>query len=176
MHFLAEGLVVRAIAGRPEYGVFAERGFAKGAMLLAWGGRVVTTAQLTRLSAEDARFVIQIDDDLHLATLPAEAGSADFVNHSCAPNAGLAGQVSLVALREIAAGEEVCCDYATSDSNDVFEFSCGCGAEACRGAVRRDDWLRPEVQARCRGYFSPYLQRRIDRLACESAEVRGIVP
>jgi SET domain-containing protein len=34
------------------------------------------------------------------------------VNHSCEPNLGMGGNVLLVAMREIAAGEELTIDYA----------------------------------------------------------------
>ena len=42
------------------------------------------------------------------------------------------------------------------------EFACGCGAARCRGRVSGDDWRLPELRERYAGYFSAYLQRRID--------------
>jgi uncharacterized protein len=85
----------------------------------------------------------------------------DFVNHSCAPNAGLAGQMALVALRSIRAGEEVCYDYAMSDGSDYDEFACSCGTSMCRGKVTGRDWRLSELQERYEGHFSPYLHRRM---------------
>jgi hypothetical protein len=34
----------------------------------------------------------------------------------------------------------------------------------CRGEVTGDDWSRPELIERYKGWFSAYLQARIDRL------------
>ena len=96
---------------------------------------------------------------------------ADYVNHSCEPNLGLRGQISLVALRDIQANEEVCFDYAMTDSTPYDEFECHCGLPTCRGTITGNDWKRPELWAKYAGYFSPYLQRRIDRLAQEQGLV-----
>jgi len=38
-----------------------------------------------------------------------------FINHSCEPNVGFAGNVVLVAMRDIEAGEELTTDYAMFD-------------------------------------------------------------
>ena len=80
---------------------------------------------------------------------------------------GLIGQISVVALRDIYPGEEVCFDYAMSDSVPYDEFTCACGELNCRGRVTGNDWMLPDLQARYAGYFSPYLQRRIHRLQTE---------
>jgi hypothetical protein len=69
-----------------------------------------------------------------------------------------------MAMRDLAVGEEICFDYATTDSSDYDEFQCACGTPSCRGKVTGRDWLRPDVQAKYVGWFSPYLQRRIDKL------------
>ena len=88
---------------------------------------------------------------------------ADYVNHSCDPNGGLAGQITLVARRPIGVGEEVCYDYATSDGSADQSFECRCGARDCRGRVTGNDWLRSDLQTRYGEFFSPYLQRRLAR-------------
>ena len=57
------------------------------------------------------------------------------------------------------------------DCTPYDEFECHCGSPNCRGTVRGNDWQRPELWAKYAGYFSPYLQRRIDRLAQEQGLV-----
>jgi hypothetical protein len=94
---------------------------------------------------------------------PIEPEDADRVNHSCNPNAGIRGQVGLVAMRAIAPDEEICFDYAMSEANDIDDFDCRCGAPNCRGRVTIYDWQIPELQARYQGYFSEYIQRLIDQ-------------
>ena len=85
------------------------------------------------------------------------------VNHSCDPNVGMGGDVVLVSMRDIAAGEELTIDYALFLGDPGFAMECQCGAAACRGVVTGTDWMRPEVQRRYRGWFSWWLRREIAR-------------
>ena len=41
------------------------------------------------------------------------------LNHSCEPNLGLQGQIAFVAMRDIAADEELTFDYAMTDDEDI---------------------------------------------------------
>ena len=92
------------------------------------------------------------------------AEPVDYFNHSCSPNAGLSGQTVLVALQPIAAGEEVCFDYAMTDGSPYDEFRCTCGSPHCRGQITGNDWKIPALWEHYAGRFSPYLQKRIDRI------------
>lgn len=161
MHFLAEGLVVRELQGKGGRGVFATRPIARGTLLAAYGGTILSGTALKKLSAAERWYALQVEDDLYLLTPFDQVEGADFINHSCEPNAGLSGATNLVALRAIRAGEEICFDYAMSDSNSSLDFACQCGKPKCRQYVRPDDWRRPELQRRYRAVFSPYLRRRI---------------
>ena len=159
-HFLASGLEIRdhSVAGR---GAFATRPFSTGELLVMWGGWIISTSELYRLSNKERTFAVQVEEDLFLVTPRAKVGSADFINHSCDPNAGLSGAIGLVALRPILPGDEVCYDYAMTDSHPDLGFECRCGAANCRGKVSGEDWRLPELQSSYDGFFSPYLQRRI---------------
>lgn len=152
----AEG---RASPGRGE-GTWARTPIAAGEVIACWTGRIVDARELSTLPARLRANSIQVDDDAYL--VPPRLVAGDRVNHSCGPNAGLRGDRTLVAMRDIDAGDEVSYDYATSDGSPYDEFTCRCGSAACRGAVSGKDWRRPDLQARYRGWFSPYLQRRID--------------
>jgi hypothetical protein len=107
---------------------------------------------------------IQVADDLYLVG-PEQPSPNDMVNHSCEPNCGILGSTILVAMRHIAAGEEVTYDYAMSDGSPYDEFACSCGAAACRGNITGDDWSRPELIERYRGWYSSYLEARITHLS-----------
>ena len=72
-----------------------------------------------------------------------------------------------MALRDIQPDEEVCFDYAMTDSTPYDEFECHCGLPTCRKIVTGNDWKLPELWAKYQGYFSPYLQRRIEQAAME---------
>ena len=101
-----------------------------------FGGHVVDGRELEALGEAVRIHALQIDDDLFLASTP-PFDSADYVNHSCDPNCGIVGSVLLVTMRDVEAGEELCFDYAMTDSDDYDMFTCGCGTERCRGGHHR---------------------------------------
>ena len=147
-------------AGRKGMGVFAVQPIAKGETVAGFGGQVVGQAEFDRFDDDRRAHSIQVDTGLYLVS-PADLDPADYVNHSCEPNAGLLGNVLVAAMTDIAEGEEICFDYAMCDADDYDEFVCECGTPSCRGLVTGADWKRPELQARYAGYFSSYLARRI---------------
>ena len=106
---------------------------------------------------------IQVTDDLFIGpTTPKEReGGMMHLNHSCEPNLGVAGQIVFVALRDIVNDEELTFDYAMTD-DEPYEMRCNCGATKCRGVVTGLDWMNEEVQRKYGGYFSLFIQRRID--------------
>ena len=94
---------------------------------------------------------------------------ADYTNHSCDPNAGFGGSpVTLVAMREIAVGEEITFDYAMCECIEHLtgncDWECKCGTPHCRGMFTGSDWRRPELWERYGNYFSPYLLKKINYL------------
>jgi hypothetical protein len=162
--YLSPKLELRACPDKGGFGLFACQPLQKDEVLAVWGGVIVPGSRLGEYSEYAQTHGLQVEDDLYLLPLT-EDDPSDYFNHSCNPNAGLLGQITLVAMRAIAPGEEICFDYAMSDSNPYDEFDCGCGAPTCRGRVTAEDWKRLDLQQRYRGYFSPYLQRRIDALS-----------
>ena len=161
--YLSQKLEVRTALEKGGNAVFARTSLKKNEVLAVWGGQVVTLEQVLALPREEQGHTIQIYDELYLAPMGMEE-PADFINHSCNPNAGVCGQISLVAMRDINSGEEITFDYAMSDSSSFDEFDCSCGTIHCRGRVTGNDWKRPELWARYDGYFSTYLQNKIERL------------
>lgn len=142
--------------------VFAAEPLREGEVIAVWGGEVVPRHLFFELPISIQQISVQIEEHLYLA--PTRESSGEWVNHSCSPNAGMCGQVVLVAMRDIEVGEEVCYDYAMTDGSPYDEFECRCGSPLCRGRVTGNDWSVPALWSRYDGYFSPYLQRRINHL------------
>lgn len=142
-----------------QWGVFAVAPIARGEILSVWGGAIMTRAQVEALPETYRRLATQVEEDFYLAGISADP--ADFMNHSCDPNAGMNGQIILVAMRDIQPGEQVCFDYAMTDGSDYDEFECHCGSPNCRHFVRGTDWRIPALWERYAGYFMPYLEKRI---------------
>ncbi len=58
-------------------------------------------------------------------------------NHSCLPNAGIDKKRALIALRDIAKGEEITYDYATTVcTHSSWRMQCRCGASVCRKIIK----------------------------------------
>ncbi len=165
--FKSPKLEARAKNSSDGYGLFASEPIQQGEVLTVWSGVIVNEGQLALLPEAYRRHSVQVEEELYQVSYCCDE-PADYMNHSCDPNAGPIGQVVLVAMRDIGPGEEVCFDYAMTDGSAYDEFECHCGAPNCRGRVTGDDWRRPELWERYKGYFSPYLQRRIDRLRAEA--------
>ncbi len=96
---------------------------------------------------------------------------AFFFNHSCEPNAGIKGQIFLVAMRDIEPDEEVTFDYAMClhrvEGLPPYRLECLCSYDNCRKIITDDDWKLSELQKKYDGWFSWYLQEKIDRLRAE---------
>ena len=147
-----------------DSGLFATASIAKDTLLAVFGGAIMNKESVLNLPAGSIKNVLQIADDLWVASLSAE--KTDVINHSCDPNAGLQGQICLVAMRDIASGEEITFDYATvvSEWVGMEPLNCNCQSISCRKTIRASDWQSKELQEKYRDYFAFYIQKKIDAL------------
>jgi uncharacterized protein len=144
-------------------GLFAARPIARGEIVAVKGGHVLTASQWNALEPVLGPADIQIAENLFIAPVHQEQrpGSMLYTNHSCDPNLAIQGQIVLVAMRDIASGEELTIDWATTDDGD-YTLACHCGSPRCRGTVTGKDWMKPELQRKYAGWFCWFLQRKID--------------
>jgi uncharacterized protein len=150
-------------------GLFAISPIAKGEIVCVKGGHIFDRETLRAMPEWYRAAEIQIAENLFIGPL-SEAereGSMIFSNHSCDPNIGVQGQIVFVAMRDIAAGEELTHDWAMTD-DDEFEMECRCGAASCRGTITGQDWRRNDLQEKYRGYLSAYLAEKIKRIDLDS--------
>jgi hypothetical protein len=148
---------VSPIAGR---GLVAVAAIGRDELVAIKGGHIVDTATLSRLPLRLQNSDVQIEDGFHLVALEESEYEPVmlFLNHSCQPNVGFAGNTALVAMRDIAPGEELTTDYALFDNHDET-MDCQCGTPACRKVIGGRDWQRADLQSRYGQYFSSYLLR-----------------
>ncbi|MCA1819857.1 MAG: SET domain-containing protein [Thermoplasmatota archaeon] len=134
----AENVVVRR-SGVHGRGLFAARDIRKGERVIEYVGEKVGKREGTRRTeAQWARgriytFELNSRQDV-------DGGfawnTARLANHSCAPNCEseiVRGRIWIVALRDIAAGQEITYDYNFPVEEDLLK--CRCGAKRCRGYV-----------------------------------------
>ncbi|MCM8795364.1 MAG: SET domain-containing protein-lysine N-methyltransferase [Candidatus Omnitrophica bacterium] len=150
-------------------GIFAKKKIKKGEVIAVWGGYVITHKEFKRLSRYKFKNIVhyatKIADGFYIiSSKNGRLEDDDFFNHSCSPNTGIKGQVMMVAMRNINAGEEITYDYAMTDAGFPYSFECKCGSPECRGRVTSDDWKDRRLQKKYKGYFSWYIQEKIDAI------------
>ena len=128
-----------AIAG---YGVVARRAIASGEVVFRGEGRPYRLVTRSHVRAQwepgdqelFRHYAVPISDEVY-AIWDEDPTAWAPMNHSCAPNTGYRG-LDVVALRSIAAGEELTLDYGLMLNEESASFTCQCGAPSCRGTVQ----------------------------------------
>lgn len=122
------------------YGLFAAKRFACGTTVIVdedgdYYQGVMTLTEALRRGHDLSHELFQIGDDAFL--LP-NGNLDDFVNHSCQPTTGLRLTplgYRMVALVDIAPGDELTYDYSTYIGETPERLACACDAVACRGMI-----------------------------------------
>lgn len=175
--YLARSWIHPGLVGRPSrihgVGVFASHPFVKGERLMEFGGVPIGPAD-AESDLYRMRSIWLARDGLYLALLESDPLPSldENLNHSCDANGWLIDEVTLVARREIAAGEELTLDQGTWNiDEDEYVWDqdyCTCGARDCRKTLTSSDWRLKTVQARYRGHFHPHVQLLIDAAMANS--------
>jgi hypothetical protein len=177
------------LAATPEcgFGLFAAKPFAQGAIVIAdedgdYYEGAMTLAEALARGYRLSEQLFQIGKDAFL--LP-NGNLDDFVNHSCDPSTGLrltAMGYRMIALRDIAPGDELTYDYSTYIGETPERLICACGTAACRGTVGpfgelpaalRRRYLAHDVVGR---FAVPAEDRPIERVPARTAAQDTLLP
>lgn len=120
-------------------GVFATKTIKTGETVLVWGGEY-TNKKGVEKAKEKGKLVLQWDDNLFSVENAGE-DLGYYINHACDSNTWMKDAYTLVARRDIAAGEEVTADYALweADPNYISKWECQCGLPVCRKRITGND-------------------------------------
>lgn len=96
-------------------------------------GSIVAPLIVERTDREASRYSIQQDEQRHIVVaLPLR-----LMNHSCQPNCMLdVEKLNVVALRPLAAGDELTFFYPSTEWEMAEPFDCHCGAATCLHTIR----------------------------------------
>ncbi len=139
---------------RRGLGIFAAKPLPAGSVVMTdhdgdYYDHVLTYRELCRRG-----YSLDITLQVGLDAYKLPTGSLDdFTNHSCDPNTGvrLNDQGTIImALRDIAAHDELTYDYSTYMNNRYELLQCLCGAPNCRGLIGNFNTLPAELQRRYR--------------------------
>jgi SET domain-containing protein len=133
-------LVVR-LSPIHSVGVYTNSPIRKGRRVVEYSGPKMTPEEADRMYEGAPRtYLYGLDDG---KTIIDGVGIAAYLNHSCDPNCEvdeIKGRVWILALRDIAAGEELLWDYSLYDDDEPAD--CHCGSPKCRGTMYSEDWIK----------------------------------
>lgn len=130
-------------------GVFAAKDIPAGTYIMEYKGKRISAKTADNAPPSDP------NDPFHTFYFSLSNGKiidggnqgndSRFINHSCEPNCeghenAQGTRVYIVALRDIAEGEELLYDYALTIDDEITpelkaQYTCLCGAESCRGTM-----------------------------------------
>jgi SET domain-containing protein len=133
-----------AIVVRPSrihaVGVFTTAPIRKGSRVVEYSGPRLTPEEANRLYDGAPRtYLYGLEDG---KTVIDGEGMGAYLNHSCDPNCEvdeIKNRVWILAIRNIAAGEELLWDYNLYDDDDPAP--CHCGSPKCRGTMYSREWM-----------------------------------
>lgn len=123
-------------------GVFAAKPIPAGTRILEYTGEKISLDESLRRCEAGNEYIFQIDDRHAIDGSGAE-NIARLINHSCLPNCEALiedGRVFIIALRDIAAGEELTFNYGY-DLVDYREYRCQCGSPNCVGYIVAEEFF-----------------------------------
>jgi uncharacterized protein len=142
---MVDGLIVRSSSIHAA-GCYTTRRIKKGTRVIEYDGPRFTKDEADeRYSGRDITYLFSSGEADEVID---GFGTAMFINHSCDPNCesdSVDGRVFIIALRNIAAGEELTYEYNLHDSGDE-DADCYCRAKQCRGTMFSEE----EVKKRAR--------------------------
>jgi len=118
---------------RTGLGLFATAPIKKGAFIVEYKGRKLTTEQADKLEARGNRYLYEINSRWTIdGTSRKNLGR--YANHSCRPNAEthrIDHKVIIRAIKNIKAGAEITCNYGRDYLTNVITRR-GCKCDKCR--------------------------------------------
>jgi uncharacterized protein len=135
------GLIIRSSAIHAA-GCYTTSRIAKNTLVVEYTGpRITKELADERYQNSPTTYLFGVGDG---STVIDGHGTAMFINHSCDPNCETDerdGRVWVIALRDIAPGEELTYDYNLYDG-DEDEARCNCGSANCRQTMYSPQEIR----------------------------------
>lgn len=122
-------------------GAFARQPIPAETRLLEYVGRKVDKTESAKLCDDGNPYIFTINDEWDIdGDVP--WNPARFLNHSCGPNCEAQQEedrIWIVALRDIATGEELTFNYGY-DISEWRDYPCACGSPQCLGFIVAEEF------------------------------------
>lgn len=152
-----DALAVQFDAQSKQYKLVTKQSFAKDAVIQTF------TAKETLATA--TRYSVQVSEQKHIHLAPE---FLNYTNHSCQPNCFFNTDIGqIIALRNIALGEELSFFYPATEWQMTEAFVCTCQSEQCLGVIQGAYSLSPELlkQYRINSHIAQKLQNEVSQTA-----------
>jgi SET domain-containing protein len=151
---------IRVIDHKGRKGLFARAVIRAGETLIDLCGE--------KLLSAPTRESLQVSAHTHVV---GRVGTVGCLNHACEPNARLATEGdSIIALYDIAAGEEITVNYLATEYDMHEDFLCECGSPVCFGRIHGFRHLSDRERLRLLPLLAPYLRVQVRAVdACAGA-------
>ena len=125
-------------------------------------GEIILKLQGTT-SPAPTKYSLQIDSNKHLLAFSNntkdESSSFRFLNHSCSPNSYFdIPNMSLLALRDIEANDEINYHYCTTEDEMSSPFKCLCGSKDCLQEIKGFKYLSQENKKTLHAQLASHLK------------------
>jgi hypothetical protein len=127
--------VVRQNITNNQKGFFAQRSYQPGNLVIEFSARGIVS--------EPNYLTVQVGIDKHILLHPEHL---QYINHSCDPNVFFdTHAMQIVALKPIAAGDEMTFFYPSTEWDMAQPFTCFCGSRNCLGEIKGAMHIREEI-------------------------------
>ena len=139
-------LIHKFYIGKSKYGLgtFAARDIANREVITVFKGPLLTSYNQAQTPEHRDHF-FQIGINIYQGKMPERRRP---VNHSCNPNSGIIGRMTLIAIKKIKKGKEITFDYSTTMYNDPSKMRCKCGEKNCRHVIKEFKYLPEKTKQR----------------------------
>jgi uncharacterized protein len=114
-------------------GCFARVRFLQGNRIAEYAGEKISRKEaMRRMKGSNGKRISELETEWYIDG-SVDGNQTQYINHSCDPNADafvIGGSLFILALREIAPGEEITVDYLNSFEQD--QSVCQCRMASCR--------------------------------------------
>lgn len=137
-------------------GLFAKRNIKKGETIALIRGKIIKWIVVNKKTSSAGPNWIGLNKHKWINPL----NVFDKINHSCDPNAGIKGSVTVVALHNIMKDEEITIDYSITEEDLLWTLDkkCRCGSPKCRKVIRSIQFLPPSIYKSYLPYIPRYFQ------------------
>lgn len=147
-------------AGNLGEGIFAKTDIKKDEIIFIVKGSIKKNDYSPKSSVEGPNWLALAK---HKWISPFDDNPWRYINHSCKPNAGLKGKVTVVAMKNIKKNEQITIDYSITEDDPYWKMKCNCGQKNCRKIIRSVRFLSPSLFKKYKEYIPKFLRKEYVR-------------